>query len=100
VYEKYSMDNDFTDVWDLILNSDRVLQRRVSLVRNRMKNLEELRLLKTVKYFLKKFLRPQSLPTTVSELSNEMKAMNISLPKLELEQATTLVSKLMPYESW
>jgi len=100
VYKKYTDDEDFLDSWNLILNSDRALHRRVSLVRNRVKAFGEMRFFKTIKYLMKKILKPRALPTTVSGLSSEMKAMNIFIPRLELEQATKLVSKLLPYESW
>jgi hypothetical protein len=100
VYKKFAADDNFVDVWDLILNSDRVLQRRVGLVKSKIRSFGEQRFFKTVKFRLKIVLRPESLPRTVPELSNDMKSMGIFIPEFELEKATTLVSKLLPYESW
>lgn len=100
LYRKYSLDEDFSSAWNMILNSDQVLQKRVSLAKNRIRELGENTLLKTMKFHLKKYIRPHSLPKTVSDLSSAMMAKGILIPELEIKHATTLVSKLLPYDSW
>jgi hypothetical protein len=53
-----------------------------------------------MKYLIKRLIKPQSLPTTVSKLSEEIESLKIFIPILELERATNLVSKLLPYKGW
>jgi hypothetical protein len=100
IYSKYTSDNDFLKAWGLILKSDQVMQRRVAGLKNKIRTWGEIRFFKTLKYFIKRSTKPQSLPATVSELCKEMEALNIFIPQLELQRATALVSKLLPYESW
>jgi len=100
VYSKYSLNEDFTSAWNMILESDQVLQKRVSRVKSKIKEIGEISSLKSIKFHLKKHVMPHSLPKTVSILSSEMMAKNILIPELEINRATMLVSKLLPYESW
>lgn len=100
VYSKYTSETNFSTAWSLILKSDESLQQRVPVFKSKIRSLSENRLLKRVKYSIKRLATPQLLPSTVSKLSAEMELLNIFIPKLELEKATTLVSKLLPYESW
>lgn len=100
VYSKYTSETNFSTAWSLILKSDESLQRRVPVFKSKIRSLNENRRLKRVKYSIKRLTKPQLLPTTVSKLSAEMELLNIFIPKLELEKATALVSKLLPYESW
>lgn len=100
IYRKYTPENNFLTAWNLILKSDQSLQKRVPVLKNKIRVLGERRLLKYVKYLLKYLIKPQALPATVSSLSEEMESQDIFIPKLELEQATLIVSGLLPYESW
>ena len=100
VYGKYTSEENFSTAWSLILKSDELLQKRVPTLKNKIRALGEKRLIKYLKYSLKRLIKPQSLPITVAMLSAEMESENIFIPEMEIENASRLVSKLLPYESW
>jgi len=99
-YRKHTQNDDFSEAWELILKSDEALQRQISWAINKFRIWGEDRYIKNLKYHVKRVFKKNSLPTTVAELTNEMNALNIFIPEPELEQAASLVSKLLPYESW
>ena len=100
MYGKYTSEENFSTAWSLILKSDELLQKRVPTLKNKIRALGEKRLIKYLKYSLKRLIKPQSLPITVAMLSAEMESENIFIPEMEIENASRLVSKLLPYESW
>ena len=100
VYSKYTSESNFLASWSLILKSDESLRSRVPVFKSKIRSLNETRLFKSIKYLIKRLIKPQLLPTTVSKLSAELESLEIFIPILELDRATNLVSKLLPYESW
>jgi glycosyltransferase domain-containing protein len=100
VYRKYTSEDNFSTAWDLILKSDEALQKRVPLIKIKIRSWSEYRTFKRLKYFIKRMINQRLLPTTISDLVREMDSLNIFVPELELDKATALVSKLLPYESW
>ena len=100
VYSKYTSESNFLAAWSLILKSDESLRRRTLVFKSKIRSFSENRLFKSIKYSIKRLIKPQSLPATVSKLSAEMESLEIFIPILELNGATNLVSKLLPYKSW
>ena len=101
VYKKYANTEDgFTQAWSLILQSDQVLQRHIPLLKSKIRTFNEIPMLKTLKYQIKRLLRSTSLPPTVMDLAAEMRAMGIIVPENEILSATSIVSNILPYESW
>ncbi len=100
IYQGYGEEETFYSAWEMIIRSDKVLQKRISWIENKVRVLGEKPQFKTLKYLVKRNLAPYMLPSTVLDISAEMKVLNIVIPDEELSNATTLVSNLLPYESW
>lgn len=101
VYKKYAnTEAGFTQAWSLILQSDQVLQRHIPLLKSKIRTLNELPMLKTLKYQIKRLIRSTALPPTVVTLAAEMSSMDIIVPENEVLSATSIVSNILPYESW
>jgi hypothetical protein len=100
VYNKYSREDDFLESWELILKSDEMLQRHVSPLSAKMRIWSENRLLKYIKFYLKFVFARKSLPATADEIGAALNILEISLPSSEFYESVSLVSNLMPYESW
>lgn len=101
VYKKYAdTEEGFTQAWGMILQSDKVLQRRIPVLKNKLRTLNEIPILKTFKYQIKSLLRPKALPPTVMDLAAEMSAMQVFVPENEILSATLIVADILPYESW
>jgi hypothetical protein len=100
VYSKYSHEDNFDESWGLILKSDELLQNHISPFNNKMKILSENWLLKYIKFYVKLAFFRKSLPSTVGHVTKELTKLEISMPSTEFWEATSLVSGLMPYDSW
>jgi glycosyltransferase domain-containing protein len=99
-YRKYTSLPTFSDAWSLILKSDKVTQKHVSLARSKIQTIGEIQALKRVKYYVKSFFSPKTLPLTSDELTYQMLKKGISIPLNEFQNAAEIVAHIMPYESW
>lgn len=101
VYEKYANDEmGFTCGWDLILQSDRVLQRRQSFLKSKIIAFNEFPIFKSLKYLFKRIFWSAALPTTVMEIAAQMRLLQLYVPEDEIWKAASIVSEILPYESW
>jgi glycosyltransferase domain-containing protein len=101
VYKKYAnTEAGFAQAWGMILQSDQVLQRHISLLKGKVRTFNEIPIIKTFKYQIKRLMRPKALPPTVLDLTAEMSALRIFAPENEILRATSIVSNILPYESW
>lgn len=99
-YRKYTDLPTFSEAWSLILKSDKATQKRVWLVGAYLRTVGEIRTLKTIKYHIKRNIRPNTLPITADGLSHQMHRQGIDIPFDEFDAATGIVASLLPYESW
>jgi hypothetical protein len=100
VYSKYTHEDNFKEGWKLLLKSDEVLHRHISPLKNKMRIWSESWLFKNIKFNVKLILHRKSLPPTASQIAQELALLRISVPLSEFAEATSLVSKLRPYDSW
>jgi glycosyltransferase domain-containing protein len=99
-YRKYTSLPTFMDAWTLILKSDKATQKRESLIRGSLQTIGEIKTLKRFKYHVKSLLSPKTLPVTAEELSHQMLEKGIVIPIKEFQNATEIVARILPYESW
>ena len=55
---------------------------------------------KLAKYWIKKILKPGSLPSALEAVSASMKESDIQISEDELSKASLIVSQLRPYKNW
>ncbi len=100
VYQKYTALPTFASAWDLILDSDKSLQKRESSLKVLIRSFNERRTFKSIRFRVKSIFHPKGLPTTVEVISHRMSERGIYIPKIELHSATSIVATLLPYKSW
>lgn len=100
IYMTFSQDSEFENSWNLILKSDEVLQHRSSYFSTQFARFSEIPTCKALKYWIKKILKPGSLPSTLEAVSASMKESDIQISERELSKASLIVSQLRPYKNW
>ena len=100
IFESYSGGDNFSESWDLILMSDKILNQNKIVKNDYFIRVGESVIAKYFKYILKRVFLKSKLPTSLQKLTSSMSELGIEMSLSEVNCAARIVASLRPYKDW